>query len=109
MTFSEMSPIEMLRVNLQLAAELDYNRDVLHGYINQNLPWLNICQETIITAMFNIVAQGKGAIFFLDGLGGLGKTFIYNMLLTLVRRDGHVTIRVASSGITIILLEGGHI
>jgi hypothetical protein len=33
----------MLRVNLQLAAELDYDRDVLHGYINQNLPRLNIC------------------------------------------------------------------
>jgi len=45
--FSEMplalSPEKMLCVNLQLDAELDYDRDVLHGYVNQNLPWLNIC------------------------------------------------------------------
>jgi len=37
-----LSPIKMLCVNPQLAAELDYDRDVLHGYINQNLPRLNI-------------------------------------------------------------------
>jgi len=38
-----LSPVKMLHVNLQLVAELDYDRDVLHGYINQNLPRLNIC------------------------------------------------------------------
>jgi hypothetical protein len=55
--FSEMPlafpPAEMLRVNLQLATELDYDRHVLHGYINQNLPRLNICQETVVTIVFN--------------------------------------------------------
>jgi hypothetical protein len=35
--------------------------------------------------MFNIVAQGKGVVFFLNDLGGLGKTFMYNMLLASVR------------------------
>jgi len=35
--------VKMLRVNPQLAAELDYDKDVLHGYINQNFPRLNIC------------------------------------------------------------------
>jgi hypothetical protein len=46
----------MLCVNPQLDVEFDYDRDVLHGYIVQNLPWLNICQETIFTSMFNVVA-----------------------------------------------------
>jgi hypothetical protein len=36
--FSEMSLVlplaKMLRVNLQLATELDYDKDVLHGYID---------------------------------------------------------------------------
>jgi hypothetical protein len=102
-----LPPVKMLRVNPQLAAELDYDRDVLHGYINQNLLRLNICQEIAITTVFNAIAQGEGAIFFLDGLGGLGKTFVYKVLLALVRRDGHVTIAVASSGIPALLLEGG--
>ncbi len=77
-------PIEMMRVNLQLVTELDYNKDVLYGYIDQNLPRFNICQETIITLAFNAVTQGEGVVFFLNGLGGLGKTFVYNMLLASV-------------------------
>jgi hypothetical protein len=102
-----LSPVKMLRVNRQLVAELDYNRDVLHGYINQNLPRLNICQEIAVTTVFNAIAQGEGVVFFLDGPGGSGKTFVYKVLLALVRRDGHVTIGVASSSIATLLLEGG--
>jgi hypothetical protein len=98
---------KMLRVNPQLTTELDYDRDVLHGYINQNLPWLNICQEITVTIVFNAIAQGKGAIFFLDGQGGSCKTFVYKVLLALVRRDGHVAIGVAFFGITALLSEGG--
>jgi len=100
-------PVKMLRVNPQLAAKLDYNRDIFHGYINQNLPRLNICQEIAVTTMFNAIAQGEGAVFFLDGPGGSGKTFVYKVLVALVRRDGHVAIAVASSGIAALLLEGG--
>jgi hypothetical protein len=99
--------VEMLCVNPQLAIELDCDRDVLHGYINQNLPWLNICQETIITTIFNAVARGEGTIFFLDSPSGSGKTFVYNMLLASVRWDKHVAIRVAFFGIATLLLEGG--
>jgi len=76
--------VKMLHVNLQLAAELDYDRDVLHGYINQNLPWLNICHEIAVTTVFNTIAQGEGVVFFLEGPGGSGKTFVYKMLLALV-------------------------
>jgi hypothetical protein len=57
--------------------------------------------------MFNIVAQSKGAIFFLDDPSGSGKTYIYSMLLASVQGDGHVAIKVAPSGITPLLLKGG--
>jgi hypothetical protein len=56
--------VKMLRVNPQLATEIHYNRNVLHGYINQNLLQLNICQKTIVTSMFNAIAQGEGVAFF---------------------------------------------
>jgi hypothetical protein len=57
--------------------------------------------------MFNVVAQGEGAIFFLDSPGGSSKTFVYSVLLASVRWDGHVAIKVASSGIVVFLFEGG--
>jgi ABC-type ATPase involved in cell division len=57
--------------------------------------------------MFNKLAQGEGAMFFLNGPSGLGKTFVYSMLLASVQRDRHVAIGFASSSIETILLEGG--
>jgi hypothetical protein len=109
--FPEMSLvlllIEMLHVNPQLVAELDYNRDVLHGYVDQNLLLLNICQVIIVTIVFDVVVEGKGVVFFLNGPSGSGKTFVYNVLLASVRWDGHVAIGVASFGIAALLLEGG--
>jgi hypothetical protein len=102
-----LSTAKMLHVNPQLDVELDYDRDILHGYVDQNLPRLNICQETIVTAMFNVVAQGEGVVFFLDSPGGPGKTFVYSVLLASVRCDEHITIGVASSGIVALLLKGG--
>jgi len=45
--------------------------------------------------------------FFVDGLGGAGKTFLYNTLLATVRAEGGIALPVASSGIAALLLEGG--
>jgi hypothetical protein len=58
-----LPPIKMLRVNPQLATKLNYDKNVFHGYINQNLSRLNNSQETVVTIVFNVVAQGKGAVF----------------------------------------------
>jgi hypothetical protein len=57
--------------------------------------------------VFNAIAQGEGVVFFLDGPSGSDKTFVYSILLASVRQDGHIAIRVASSGIIALLLQGG--
>ncbi len=78
-------PKELLCVNIQLDVKLDYDKDVLHGYVNQNLLQLNICQEIAITIVFNKVAQGEGVVFFIDDPGGSGKSFVYCVLLASVQ------------------------
>jgi hypothetical protein len=45
--------------------------------------------------------------FFVDGLGGAGKTFLYGCLLSKVRSTCDITLSVASSSIAALLLEGG--
>jgi hypothetical protein len=45
--------------------------------------------------------------FFVDGLGGAGKTFVYGCLLSRVRCTGDIALSMASSGIAALLLEGG--
>ena len=46
-------------------------------------------------------------LFFVDGPGGCGKTFLYNTLLSCVRGKSLDAIAVASSGIAAEILEGG--
>jgi hypothetical protein len=46
-------------------------------------------------------------LFFLDGPGGTGKTFLLNILLSHVRKQGKVALAVASTGIAATSLEGG--
>lgn len=53
-----------------------------------------------------IVAQESGA-FFLDGLGGTGKTFLYRALLAYVRRNIGIALVVATFGVALSLLPGG--
>jgi len=44
--------------------------------------------------------------FFVDGLGGAGKTFLYECLLNKVRSTSDITLSMASFGIAALLLEG---
>jgi len=55
----------------------------------------------------NVMAVVDRRAFFVDGLSGTGKTFLYNCLLNIVRAQGRVAIVVASSGIAALLLDGG--
>lgn len=43
----------------------------------------------------------KMQAFFVDGLGGAGKTFLYGCLLSSVRAAGGIALAVASSGIAL--------
>lgn len=46
-------------------------------------------------------------LFFVDGPGGTGKTFLYNVLIDHVYAEGYGSTPVAASGIAALLLTGG--
>ena len=46
-------------------------------------------------------------VFFVDGPGGTGKTFLYKQVLNYVRSKNKIALAVASSGIAALLLPGG--
>ena len=49
----------------------------------------------------------QSKIFFLDALGGTGKTFAMETILARVRSKGDIAVAVAFSGIAALLLQGG--
>ena len=61
--------------------------------------------NTIRDAAFQANLQGP-RIFFIDGPGGTGKTFVFNALLDCARQSGNIAIAVASSGTAALLLKG---
>ncbi|KAE8223141.1 hypothetical protein CF319_g3776 [Tilletia indica] len=68
---------------------------------------MNDEQKFVFTAITQAVDASQPAMFFLQGSGGCGKTFVMNAILSHVRGQSHIAIAVASSGIASIMLEGG--
>jgi len=75
----------------------------------QYVPLLNQQQRSIYDNVIDAVHDLRPVdkTFFVDGLGGAGKTFLYGCLLSKVRSTGDIALSVASFGITALLLEGG--
>nr|XP_027103021.1 uncharacterized protein LOC113724311 [Coffea arabica] len=59
--------------------------------------------DLILAACFS----AEGQAFFIDGPGGIGKTFLYRSLLAALRSQGYIAIAVATSGIAASILPGG--
>ncbi|CEP19617.1 hypothetical protein [Parasitella parasitica] len=51
------------------------------------------------------LSNQDGRVFFVDGPGGTGKTFLFNALLFKIRREGGIALAVASSGTSSLLLD----
>ena len=55
----------------------------------------------------NVIVQKHSGVFFIDGPGGTGKTFLYRTLMASLRSRGEIVLATASSGIAATLLPGG--
>ena len=68
---------------------------------------LNRDQRSAFEKITSAITNTTGEIFFLHGPGGTGKTYLYNTLCYHLRSQSKIVLRVASSGIAAVLLEGG--
>ncbi|KAL6634793.1 hypothetical protein ACP70R_027464 [Stipagrostis hirtigluma subsp. patula] len=53
------------------------------------------------------IDSGNGGVFFVDGPGGTGKTYLYKALLAKVRSEGKIAVATATSGVAASILPGG--
>jgi hypothetical protein len=75
----------------------------------RDVPLPNQHQRSIYDNVIDTIHDPKSVdkTFFVDGLGGVGKTFLYECLLSRVRCTGDIALSMASFGIAALLLEGG--
>jgi hypothetical protein len=68
---------------------------------------LNPEQKTIMDIVKTKIDNNKGGMIFLDAPGGTGKTFLLNLIMSYVRKQGKIALASAGSGIAASLLYEG--
>ncbi|XP_062187873.1 uncharacterized protein LOC133891170 [Phragmites australis] len=65
-------------------------------------------QRAAFDEIMDHVVNRRGKVFFVDGLGGTGKTYLYKALIARVRSLELIAIATATSGIAALIMPGGH-
>lgn len=98
---------ETVRSNPLIIEQLSFNQRQERELLRSSVELLNPEQFAIFSAATASVASNLNKIFFVNGPGGTGKTFLYRVICNKIRGDGHIALCVASSGIAALLLPGG--
>ena len=83
-------------------ASIEHNPDDVSLAYN-----LNIEQKAAYDEIMSAIENPIGGLFFVDGPGGTGKTFLYKALLAKVRSQGKLAVAMATSGVAASILPGG--
>uniref|UniRef100_A0A453PPD0 ATP-dependent DNA helicase n=1 Tax=Aegilops tauschii subsp. strangulata TaxID=200361 RepID=A0A453PPD0_AEGTS len=68
---------------------------------------LNLEQRAAYDEILAAIECDDGGVFFVDGPGGTGKTFLYRAMLAKVRSKGKIGIATATSGVAASIMPGG--
>jgi ATP-dependent DNA helicase PIF1 len=68
---------------------------------------LNPEQMDAYNEILSSVESENGSVFFLDGHGGTGNTFLYKALLAKVRSEGKIVVAMTTSGVAASILPRG--
>ncbi|KAM0849405.1 hypothetical protein ACQ4PT_053753 [Festuca glaucescens] len=68
---------------------------------------LNTDQKAAYEKIMSAVCGDEGGVFFVDGPGGTGKTFLYRALLATVRGQKKIAVATATSGVAASIMPGG--
>ena len=102
----DYSLVENAKKNDLITQESNYNSDELEELLAKE-SLLNVDQNNIYNTIINALDnETEQKLFFVDGPGGYGKTFLFNMILAKVSSEYGIAIAVASSGIAALLLNG---
>ena len=82
--------------------QIDVSIDDLRAVEN-----LNIQQKFAFDMIMSKVICDQGGLFFIDGPGGTGKTYLYRALLAATRSKSFIALATASSGVAAGILPGG--
>lgn len=84
----------------ETSIEVDHEDTSLHKNLNNE-------QREAYDEILAAIDHQRGGIFFVDGPGGTGKTFLYRALLATIRGQGNIAVETATSGVAASIMPGG--
>ncbi|KAH0735831.1 hypothetical protein KY285_011538 [Solanum tuberosum] len=93
--------------NRLINEELEYDKSCLKEVHDKSFALLNDCQKIAYEAIISSVVNEEGRLFFINGHGGTGKTFLWNTIISKLRSESKIVLPVATSGIAALLLPNG--
>ena len=93
--------------NHYIAQQLDYHPERERAAADACRAQMNPEQLRVYEHVLQCIHHKRDGLFFLNGPGGTGKTFVYQAISHAIRGQGKIVLCVASSGIASILLPGG--
>ncbi|XP_065319860.1 ATP-dependent DNA helicase PIF2-like [Gordionus sp. m RMFG-2023] len=105
---STQSPSATANIRCHLIREeISYDTDDMYNKYLANYNLFNRDQNIIYAKIMSLPSTPSHNLFFIDGPGGTGKSFLLNTILFNLRAQGKIAIAVASSGIASTLLHNG--
>ncbi|ONM00094.1 hypothetical protein ZEAMMB73_Zm00001d030055 [Zea mays] len=68
---------------------------------------LNEEQRAAYDKIMSAIDTDQGGLFFVDGPGGTGKTYLYRVLLATLRSQNKIVVATATSGVATSIMPGG--
>lgn len=93
--------------NRLIAQHTNFDHSTEETVAHQLSSHLNHDQKTAFDLICMSIINKQGKIFFIDGYGGTGKTYLYEALCHSVRAMNTIILCVASTGLACLLLPGG--
>ncbi len=98
---------DRLETNRLLEVERDYNVEVLQAKVAMAIESLNDGQRVAYNGIIDAYVAHHAKVMFIDGPGGMGKTYTKNLILNMMRSHGHIALAITSLSIATFLLSRG--
>ena len=93
--------------NRLISQQLNYNHQAEHDMATHFIASLNGDQRHVFETIWDSIINKQGRLFFIDGWGGCGKTYLYETLCHAIHTQGLIILCIASTGLACLLLPRG--
>ena len=93
--------------NRLITQQINYDSHSEAITAHQLMSSLNADQHLAFEKIWRSIIQREGKAFFIDGFGGCGKMYLYQVICHAVRAEGIIILCVTSTGLACLLLPGG--